>query len=51
VTAEANPQVSTFPVMGPSGPGSTSGEPQAHEDPLPGTEKAGVGARKDSAHG
>ena len=34
VTAEANPQVSRYPTA----------EPQAHEDPLPGTEKAGVGA-------
>src|SRR6476660_25865 len=34
VTAEANPQVSTYPTA----------EPHPREDPLPGTEKAGVGA-------
>ena len=34
MTAEANPQVSTYPTA----------EPHPREDPLPGTEKAGVGA-------
>ena len=34
VTAEANPQVSTY----------ATAEPHPREDPLPGTEKAGVGA-------
>ena len=34
MTAEANPQVSTVPPA----------ETHPHEDPLPGTERAGVGA-------